>query len=214
MKIEERNTEELLPYANNAKRHSDDQVYKLASSIKEFGFNVPVIVDKKNNIIAGHGRVLAAKKIGLKKVPCIQLDHLTEKQRKAFALAENKISEVSGEWDEKNLKAEIESLLDSAAMLDAAGFSDEEIDKLLTADVEDEENKLDQIAKMELQPFEQYDYIMLVFDNDQEFSNCCEQLEIKQVEVVYNPKLKKVGLGRVIKGSRLLNLLNEIRNHK
>jgi hypothetical protein len=214
MEIIKKKISELVPYANNAKRHNEDQVLKIASSIREFGFNVPVIIDKDSNIIAGHGRTLAAKKIGMDSVPCIMVDHLSDMQRKAFALAENKVAEVGGEWDEKKLKTEIESLLESVGLLDAAGFTDTEIDKLLAVDLEDEESQLDSIAKMELQPFEKYDYIMLLFDNDQEFSNACERLEIKQVAVEYNAKCKKVGLGRVVKGSKFLEIVNEIHNSK
>ena len=214
MEIEKIKIELLLPYNQNARKHGEQQVEKIAASIREFGFNNPVLIDESNGIIAGHGRVVAATKIGYTEVPCVRLKHLSEKQKKAYILADNRISEVGGEWDEKLLKKEIESLVDEMNLLDAAGFNDFDIEKIISSDLEDENEKLDTIAKMELQPFEKHDYIMLVFDNDQEFSNACEIFKIQKCEVVYSPKCKKVGLGRVIKGNQLFNVLDEIRNTK
>ena len=110
MKIEKIAVEKLIPYARNAKKHDAAQVSKLAGSIREFGFNNPVLIDKDNGIIAGHGRIMAAQKLGLADVPCIRLGHLTENQRKAYILADNRLSEIGGGWDEEMLKAELESL--------------------------------------------------------------------------------------------------------
>ena len=110
MKIENIAVEKLIPYARNAKKHDAAQVSKLAGSIREFGFNNPVLIDKDNGIIAGHGRIMAAQKLGLADVPCIRLGHLTENQRKAYILADNRLSEIGGGWDEEMLKAELESL--------------------------------------------------------------------------------------------------------
>ena len=92
MKIELKSIDSLIPYAKNARIHNDSQIAQIAGSIKEFGFNNPVLIDKDNGIIAGHGRVLAARKLGLTEVPTIQLDHLSETQRKAFILADNRIA--------------------------------------------------------------------------------------------------------------------------
>ena len=107
MKIEKIQTEKLIPYARNAKKHDAAQVSKLAGSIREFGFNNPVLIDKDNGIIAGHGRVMAAQKLELKEVPCIRLGHLTDNQRKAYILADNRLAEVNSGWDEELLKLEI-----------------------------------------------------------------------------------------------------------
>lgn len=107
MKIEKLPTENLIPYARNAKRHDPAQVSKLAGSIKEFGFNNPVLIDKDNGIVAGHGRVLAAQKLGLAEVPCIRLGHLTENQKRAYILADNRLAEVNSGWDEDLLKLEV-----------------------------------------------------------------------------------------------------------
>jgi hypothetical protein len=110
MKIEQIPTEKLIPYARNAKKHDAAQVSKLAGSIREFGFNNPVLIDKDNGIIAGHGRVMAAQKLELKTVPCIRLGHLTDTQRRAYILADNRLAEIGGGWDEELLKLEIKDI--------------------------------------------------------------------------------------------------------
>ena len=107
MKIEKIPTDKLIPYARNAKKHDAAQVSKLAGSIREFGFNNPVLIDSKNGIIAGHGRVMAAQQLNLADVPCIRLGHLTDNQRKAYILADNRLAEVNSGWDEELLKLEI-----------------------------------------------------------------------------------------------------------
>jgi len=91
MKIESIAVEKLIPYARNARKHSDEQVAQIAASIREFGFNNPVLIDKENGIVAGHGRVLAARKLELEKVPCVRLDHLSDSQRRAYIIADNRL---------------------------------------------------------------------------------------------------------------------------
>ena len=110
MKVEQIPTEKLIPYARNAKKHDAAQVSKLAGSIREFGFNNPVLIDAQNGIIAGHGRVMAAQKLELKDVPCIRLGHLTDTQRRAYILADNRLAELGGGWDEELLKLEIKDI--------------------------------------------------------------------------------------------------------
>jgi DNA modification methylase len=124
MKIENIKTESLVPYARNAKLHDESQVSKIASSIREFGFNNPVLVDgeKPPGIIAGHGRVLAAKKLGLAEVPCIRLSHLTEAQRRAYILADNRLAELGGGWDAEMLKLELADLGELDVDLEGIGF--------------------------------------------------------------------------------------------
>ena len=98
--IEQVKIDDLIPYANNAKKHPQEQVDKIAASIKEFGFNAPILIDSDNGVIAGHGRLLGAKKLKLSTVPCVQLDHLSEAQKKAYILADNRLGEIGGtEWD-------------------------------------------------------------------------------------------------------------------
>lgn len=128
-------TEKLIPYANNARTHDDSQVTQIASSIKEFGFNNPILIDGDNGIIAGHGRLMAAKKLGLLEVPTIKLSHLTEAQRKAYILADNRIALNSG-WDTELLSLELKDL-DSEIDLTLLGFDAKELSALLSPEVLD-----------------------------------------------------------------------------
>ena len=124
MQIESRNIADLLPYPNNAKLHSEEQITKIAASIKEFGFNNPVLIDQDGGIIAGHGRVDAARKLNLSDVPTITLAHLTEAQKKAYILADNRLSEIGSEWDLDLVSIELEGLLDLDMDIDLTGFDD------------------------------------------------------------------------------------------
>lgn len=114
---------ELKPYKKNAKKHSKEQVEQIANSIKEFGFTQPVIIDKHNSVVAGHGRILGAKKAGLKQVPTVCLEDLTEEQIKAYRLVDNKLNE--SEWDYSLLDEELENLTEDIDM-DLFGFELEE----------------------------------------------------------------------------------------
>lgn len=111
----------LIPYVNNARTHSDEQVSQIAASIKEFGFNNPVLVDGEKGIIAGHGRVAAAKKLGMDKVPVIELSHMTEAQKKAYILADNRLAEKA-EWDFELVQVELEALKDEDFNIELTGF--------------------------------------------------------------------------------------------
>lgn len=135
--------EQLVPYARNARTHSDSQVAQIAGSIAEFGFVNPVLIGGDNIIIAGHGRVMAAKKLGLQTVPTIKLDHLTENQRRALVIADNKIAENAG-WDEELLRLELQNLADEDFDLDLLGFDDVELDDLLASLNDDEAAALDE----------------------------------------------------------------------
>ena len=128
-----RSVDELIPYINNARTHSDEQSLQVASSIKEFGFLNPVIISNDNGILAGHCRVLAAKKLGLANVPCILESHLTETQKKAYILADNKLAENSG-WDDNLVKLELKALSEADFDLDIIGFDLDEIDLEETTD--------------------------------------------------------------------------------
>lgn len=129
MEIIKKPIDSLIPYAKNARVHDEAQIAQIAGSIKEFGFNNPVLIDKDNGIIAGHGRVMAARKLGLTEVPTILLDHLNETQRKAYILADNRIA-INSTWDNEMLSLELMDIKDdvSLAML---GFSVDELDALL-----------------------------------------------------------------------------------
>ena len=129
-KIESVAIDRLIPYANNSRKHSDQQIAQIAGSIKEFGFNNPVLIDKDYGIIAGHGRVLAARKLDLKEVPCIRLEHLTETQKKAFIIADNKIA-LNADWDQELLTIELDALLADGFAMEILGFDAEELQAAL-----------------------------------------------------------------------------------
>lgn len=123
--------DELIPYARNSRTHSDEQVAQVAASIKEFGFTNPVLVDSDGGIIAGHGRVLAARKLGLTEVPCIELSHLTDAQKQAYVIADNQLALNAG-WDLEMLKVEIGELSDGGFDIDLLGFGDDFLAGLMT----------------------------------------------------------------------------------
>jgi hypothetical protein len=125
--------ERLKPYARNAKTHGADQVAKIAGSMAQFGWTMPVLVSGDGEVIAGHGRILAATQLGLAEAPVIVLDHLTEEQRKAYRLADNRLAESP--WDEALLAGELQELAADDFDLSLIGFSDAELDQLLTLDV-------------------------------------------------------------------------------
>jgi site-specific DNA-methyltransferase (adenine-specific) len=129
-KIETRLVADLIPYAANSRTHSDAQVAQIAASIKEFGWTNPILIDDDNTIIAGHGRLLAARKLGLEEVPAIILDHLTKAQQRALVIADNQLALNAG-WDMDMLKAEIEDLSLENFNLELLGFDDDFLDGLL-----------------------------------------------------------------------------------
>ncbi len=137
-------TSSLIPYARNSRTHSEEQVAQIAASIREFGFLNPIIVDGDNGIIAGHGRVLAAQKLGMESLPCIEADHLTGAQRKAYVIADNKLALNAG-WDDELLRVELDELGELGFDLELTGFSLDEIEAL-QVDPEPEEGLTDEDA--------------------------------------------------------------------
>jgi len=127
--------ESLIPYARNSRTHSDEQVAQIAASIREFGFLNPIIIDGEKGIIAGHGRVLAAQKLGLESLPCIEANHLTDAQRRAYVIADNKLALNAG-WDDAMLRVEFADLAESGFNLELTGFSLDEIDALQIEELE------------------------------------------------------------------------------
>jgi len=144
--------DKLIPYVNNARTHSKEQILKLRSSLREFGFINPVIIDREYNIVAGHGRVTAAKEEGITEVPCVFVDHLTDAQKKAYILADNRMALDAG-WDEEMLRVEIESLrgMDFDPML--TGFDEKELAALFDNGNEGEEDDFDVEAELEKPAF-------------------------------------------------------------
>ena len=140
--------DDLIPYAMNSRTHSDAQVAQIAASIREFGFTNPVLIDEANNLIAGHGRVLAARKLKMEVIPAIVVTGLDENRRRALVIADNQLA-LNAEWDEEKLVAELQSM--SVDMQKLTGFSDEELLAMMKEPnfepgTEDDQGKLDELA--------------------------------------------------------------------
>lgn len=149
MKITQHKTSELFPYINNAREHSESQVTQIASSIREFGFTNPLLIDDDGGIIAGHGRLMAAKKLEMDEVPCIVLSGLSEAKKKALILADNKLA-LNATWDEELLKLELESLAEMDIDIGLTGFSSDELDDLLEEFNQEElPNDIDDVPEVE-----------------------------------------------------------------
>ena len=136
MNVTYRNIRDLKPYKKNAKKHPKEQIEQIANSIKEFGFTQPVLIDKHNCVVAGHGRILGAKKAGLKEVPTVMLDELTEEQIKAYRLADNKLNE--SDWEYKLVDEEIQELLEQDIDMSLFGFDTDLSDEELELEMEKE----------------------------------------------------------------------------
>lgn len=186
--------DDLKEYGNNP-RINDHAVEEVAESIKQFGFKVPIIVDHDNVIIAGHTRLKASYRLGLEEVPTVVADDLTDEQARAFRLADNKVSEKS-EWDQALLELELLEL--DEEMMQKLGFDvmEEELEK-------SQDSNKKRLKSMELRAFEHYDYLVFVFKNQQDWLNAVNAFGIERVDAGYG-KTKKVGVGRVLDGKRLL----------
>ena len=194
---------ELKPYKKNAKKHNKEQVEQIANSIKEFGFTQPVIIDKNNEVVAGHGRILGARKAGLKEVPTVCLEDLTEEQIKAYRLVDNKLNE--SEWDNDLLKQSLEEI--EEMNMEVFGFT---IDKL-----EDESIEVEPEVPFTEILNEENNYIVLKFNNKIDWINALGVLGLKQVKAYPTKKggkkdsLKRMGVGRVLDGVKALEGLNK-----
>ena len=151
MNIEHLSLGELIPFAKNSRTHDDAQVAQIAASIKEFGFTNPILIDEQNGIIAGHGRLLAARKLQLSEVPCIRLSHLTDAQKRAYVIADNKLALNAG-WDDEMLALELGDLQDMDFDLSLTGFSTDEINALLTPTVVEGLTDEDAVPEMPDEP--------------------------------------------------------------
>jgi ParB-like chromosome segregation protein Spo0J len=143
-------TADLIPYARNSRTHSDAQIAKIASSIREFGFINPVVTDGKNGIVAGHGRVMAANKLGLKEIPCVEASHLTEAQKRAYVIADNRMA-LDAAWDNDLLKVELQDLDAKGFDLALTGFDIGELTALFdepsfAPGTENDQGKLDELS--------------------------------------------------------------------
>ena len=151
LQIDYRPIESLIPYAKNARTHSDEQITQIAASIRAFGFNNPILVDGERGIVSGHARLLAARKLEMTEVPVIELAHLTATQKRAFILAENKLAERSG-WDSELLSLELTDLQEAGFALGLTGFDEAEIASLLVQDDDDDQDKSDDSDELPAPP--------------------------------------------------------------
>lgn len=192
MNIKNLNIEEIRIYANNPRKNNNAVKY-VVESIKKFGMKQPLVVDKNKVIVCGHTRYKAYLELGIKQVPCVLADDLTEDEINAYRLADNKTAEYS-EWDETLLEFEIDNILN----IDMSDFG-----FLIDTDELDSKNiKEKDIKKMELRPFEHHDYIVFLFNNQHDFLNVVSFFGLEKVDAGFTTK--KIGLGRVIDGKKLL----------
>lgn len=143
MQVVMRKIRDLKPYKNNAKKHPKEQINRIAESIKEFGFTQPVLIDKNNEVVVGHGRILGAKQAGLKEVPTVMLEDLTEEQIKAYRLIDNKLNE--SDWDYMLLDQEVEQLLQSDIDMSLFGFEENDEEQTERKKVEFEAKKQNKV---------------------------------------------------------------------
>lgn len=207
LNITYRQIKELKPYKKNAKKHNKEQVEQIANSIKEFGFTQPVIIDKHDCVVAGHGRILGAKKAGLKQVPTVCLDELTEEQIKAYRLVDNKLNE--SEWDTELLKQSLDEIIEMD--MEAFGFELEVMEDVMM-EVEPEVPFTEVLN-------EENNYIVLKFNNKIDWLNALGVFGIEKVQA-YSTKKNgnkksfgtRAGVGRVLDGQQALERVqgNEI----
>jgi ParB-like chromosome segregation protein Spo0J len=167
--IEQIATNDLIPYARNSRTHSDEQIAQVAASIREFGFTNPVLIDQDNGIIAGHGRVMAATRLKLDTVPCIRLSHLSDTQKRAYIIADNKLALNSG-WDEEMLKLELIELDALGFDVDLIGFDDAELNVFLSDEEDDNADYSDKNKEIDVDALEEMMELKfkLTFDEYQE----------------------------------------------
>lgn len=202
-------TKDLIPYVKNQKKHSDEQINKVAGSIAEFGFTSPIGVTSDRVVVFGHCRLEAAKKLGLKAIPCVVLDHLSDPQIKALRIADNKLNE--SEWDMDFLKFDLQSLKLENVDLENLGFNSSELndildnldDNPLNADIDSPEIEFSKEIDDE-----KNDYIVFLFNSKDDFKQACDLLNIKSVTFQLSPSGNENfisrGIGRILPGQKLL----------
>jgi ParB-like chromosome segregation protein Spo0J len=198
-------TEDIIPYSNNPKEHPQGQVKKIVSSIKNYGWDVPIVVDGGNEIIKGHGRLKAAEVLGLERVPIIRREDLSDAEKKAARIADNKTAE--SDWSEDLLEAELEVLEDEAVDLETLGFDEGEIEDLL-AEAEDDEAVVDPEVDFATELFEENNYVVFQFDNKMDWQVIQDELGLETVKALDSEgDYVQKGVGRVLDGQELLDRL-------
>lgn len=198
LKIEYLLISDLKPYAKNTRKHADYDVGEIAKSIQKYGFNNPIgIYGDKNIIVEGHGRLMAAQKLGLDTVPCIRLDHMTDKERREYAIMHNKTAELS-EWDFDFLKEDFTDL-DFANFDVDFGFDDKDDSK---------KDRVDGEVEFSEELLLTHNYIVLYFDNDFDWEVAQEKFGLKMVKDLIPRKGQPCGIGRVVNGAEILKWQN------
>lgn len=211
MIIENVKVSNLTPYIRNNKEHDKEQVNMIANSIKEFGFNQPLVIDWDNVVVVGHGRLLAAKELGMEEVPCVRMDNLTEEQINKYRILDNKLNE--SDWDVLNLKEELDGLEDM-------NFGNLELTKedlfpdlFLEADLGG--NKEEPEIKFTEELGEENNYIVLFFDDSVDWLQAQSLFGLETVDALDSKEgYRRRGVGRVINGTEFMNKLLEYYNRK
>jgi len=200
MDIIYKKVDELIPYGRNNKIHNNEQIKLIASSIKEFGFKQPIVIDSKNGIVAGHGRVEAAKLSKIEEVPCIIADDLTKEQINAYRIADNKLNE--SKWQKEFLKVELELLDNDGFDIELTGF---DLDFL-----KEEEKEIPE-KEFTKELLERHEYVVIYFDNELDWQVAKEKFGIKTVKGLQaKGGMKKEGVGRIIEGTKVLEMFGNV----
>ena len=198
---------ELIPYANNSRTHDDRQIDQVAESIKEFGFTNPILIDEDNGVIAGHGRLLASKKLNLDEVPCIILNGLSDEQKKAYVIADNKLALNAG-WNEKMLMKELFTLEGKEFDLLLTGFSSDELKSLVDIDITGDGVESSPKIVFSEEVDESHNYVVLYFSNDIDWLSARTHFDLESVHSKRcNGKPWSKGIGRVVDGAIYLSKL-------
>lgn len=198
MKVVDLEVSKLVPYDFNNKEHDKEQVNMIANSIKEFGFNQPLVVDANNIVVVGHWRLLAAKELWLEKVPCVKLEDLSDEQVKKYRILDNKLNE--SDWAELNLKKDLAGLEDM-------NFGDLELSKEdlfpdLFKELDEKEKEEKPEVEFTEELLEEHNYVVLYFDNTADWMVACDKLNLTtKKNLLWSGK----GIGRVVKGSDVLD---------
>ena len=209
MEIIYKKVSELVPYINNARTHNNEQVDQICASINEYGFTNPILIDEKNSIIAGHGRLLAAKKLKMKEVPCIVLCGLTEAQKKAYIIADNKLALNAG-WNDELLKIEFENLKELDFDLNLTGFSADEIEKTLN-EIGSEETEEEKIERQKKE-FEERMASGELSDDDEEYQEFLSKFEAKKTtDDCYTPQIVYDAIADYVAKKYDINKVNFVR---
>lgn len=198
--------DELIPYSNNPKEHPDEQVKKIASSIKNYGWDQPIVIDEENEIIKGHGRLQAARVLGLDEVPAIRRKDLSDSEAQAARIADNRTAE--SEWDEDTLASELDVLMDEESIdIDSLGFDQDEFEDLLGeasegAEVEDPE------IEFATELLYENNYVVFQFDNKLDWQVIQDEFNLETVKALDSEgEYQQQGVGRVLDGQDLLDRL-------